>query len=188
MPDWRASVYSSVIPLLVSQSGGTAVGNFRPVKGYDPTVVYSASGDQAPRIRSPGHPDQLPCECILIDTIDGLGGMPNAQGLAIDRLFQSRFPGNVKSRGLRNYASMDPRDLSDKKRLLDEIVSCLVLDRKDRYLGIPAPVEQFREDFQLLAASADGPPGCLREYSAFSARSCMLKWASSVNQILRQKP
>src|SRR6201999_2716972 len=86
VPDWRAPVYSFVTPLLVCQSGNSAIGNFRPVKGNASTVVYSASGDETPRIRPSEHPDQLPCEGVLIDTIDGLGSMPNAQGLTIARL------------------------------------------------------------------------------------------------------
>jgi hypothetical protein len=161
VPDWRAPVYSFVIPLLVCQSGNTVIGNFRPVKGNDSIVVYSASGNEAPRIRSSGNPDRLPCEGILIDAIDGLGGMPNAHGLAIARLVQSTFPENVKSKAwAQSDASTDPQHPSDNKWLLDDIVSCFVLDRKDRYLGIPAPVEQFREDFQLLATSADGRMNC----------------------------
>ena len=32
VPDWRAPICSFVIPLLVCQSGNTAIGNFRPVK------------------------------------------------------------------------------------------------------------------------------------------------------------
>src|SRR5204862_6317783 len=43
VPDWRAPVYSFVIPLLVCQSGNTVIGNFRHVKGNDSIVVYSAS-------------------------------------------------------------------------------------------------------------------------------------------------
>jgi len=157
VPDWRAPVYSFVTPLLVCQSGNPTIGNFRPPMGNDSTLVYSASGGKTPSIRSWEHPDQLPCKGILIDIIDGLGGMQNAQGLTIARLVQSTFPKNKLRAWARNDTSTDPRHPSDNKRLLDDIVSCLVLDRKDRYLSILAPVEQFREDFQLLAMFTDGP-------------------------------
>lgn len=50
---------------------------------------------------------------ILIDTIDGLEGISNAQGLTIARLVLSTFPKNLKSTAWgRNDASTDPLSIA----------------------------------------------------------------------------
>jgi hypothetical protein len=166
VPDWRTPINTFVIPLLVSQSGKKSVGNFRPVKGQDSeyySVVYAASGDRAPKIRLSANPKHLSCEGILIDTIDGLGGMEKAQEFQGLRLVQSTSPENINTRNKVGHdSSVDQSDSLANKQLLDGIVRCLVLDRHDRYLGTPAPVKEFRENFQLLVASGheskDYPP------------------------------
>ena len=61
-----------------------------------------------------------------------------------------------------------------------------------KVVGDPAGDMQGDVEFAIgaswISARRAAALGCLREYSTFSARSCELKWTSSVNQILRQKP
>jgi len=153
VPDWRAPLDTFVVPLLVSQSGNSDIDNFRPVDADNHSAVYAASGTEVPRIRSFEIFDQLPCEGIRVDTIDQLSDMPTAQGPPNASLVQSASPEDRGPRGRFAYL----QEPAASTELLNDVVRCLVLDRKDRYLSTPAPVEQFREQFQLLAAS-NSPP------------------------------
>jgi len=157
VPDWRDTRDTFVTPLLVSQSGSKAIGNFRPIKHKDPdyaTVTYAATGECEPRITILENPMHLACEGVLVDVIDGLGGVPNVRSL-----LQSACPANTGLLNLRG-SSANVRDRSGlllqyrmpDVKLLDDIVRCIALDRKDRYLGTPAPVRQYRDELLVLAS------------------------------------
>jgi hypothetical protein len=104
--------------------------------------MYAASGVgrqyQGPNlvlIKSWTNPDQLPCEGIRIDAIDGLGGMSAVQWLLKSRLVQSKSLKNTKpGDSACKDGSPDANRSSIRKRALNGIASCLVLNHPDRYL------------------------------------------------------
>jgi hypothetical protein len=152
VPDWRRSTDTFVVPLMVSQCGKKAIGNFRPVSAQRHIAVYSASGMSTPIIRGRSDPDQLPCEGFLIDTIDGLGDLWNGETNFIQsKSSQNTIPQDLI--GITSTSNISSTMSAGGAKLLDDIVRCLVLDRKDRQLGAPAPIEQFRTDFLKLATS-----------------------------------
>jgi Heterokaryon incompatibility protein (HET) len=182
VPDWREARNTFVIPLLVSQSGNTAIGNFRTILDLDPNYycsVYAASGREAPRIRPWENLDQIVCGGIRVDTIDGLGWI--SEELPHGCL--------VQSTSLKNARGSDP---SNNNSLLDCLVKSLVLDREDRYLGTPAPLEHFRHDFQRLAAQAYDLECSSQHKERFTAwyqhNRTLLIGGSTIEEICKARP
>jgi hypothetical protein len=166
VPDWRAAVDTFVVPLLVSQSGKTAIGNFGPIKGQEANSscsIYAASGDQGPRVGSWTIPHQLPCQGIFIDIIDGFGGMPKTPKHPESLGNQSNSQNNIGP-----PPSTRKNGSSTDEQLLNDIVRCLVLDRGDRYLSTPTPLKRFQEDFQFLVASISGRGIIRPKYKVFA--------------------
>ncbi len=158
VPNWTTPIDTFVVPLMVSQSGKMTMGSPRPLETQvqEEVAVYAASGDRAPVVRFTSDRNELPCEGVFIDTIDGLGGMTHTEEHVRSSLVQSTSPKNITPSGAAyDNNSLDPcHESSASKQLLDDIARCLVLDRKNRLLGPTAPINRFREDFQLLAAAA----------------------------------
>lgn len=92
VPDWRVLSPPYVVPLMVSQSTSEGLANFRPVAGPPRSKMkmkkksaYNASGAELPAIELGDTFDHLQCRGVVIDSIDGLGGIPAHE----DRLVQS---------------------------------------------------------------------------------------------------
>lgn len=150
VPDWSIRRNTYVIPLLVSQSGSSHVTNFRPIVGRAPTTrpsIYAAAGTELPQSTVSADLLRLTCRGVLVDYIDGLGGLQCQQGPWEDAvhlgLFQSEAPANAPDG--------KEEDQAERDRLADAVVRSLVLNRRDRDLSKPAPVGTFREDLQQLA-------------------------------------
>ncbi|KAK0622635.1 hypothetical protein B0T14DRAFT_564072 [Immersiella caudata] len=120
-PDWAQSMELSVIPLIVSQSGAWHISNFRPLP-YPDTVprssVHAASGREPPQAIFSEDFRKLTCKGILIDYIDGLGGVQYDSSIAIDpsadpNLIQSDSPPNAPP------PSNNDKDKGDQTNLLD---------------------------------------------------------------------
>jgi hypothetical protein len=197
VPDWRAQVYTFVVPLMASQSARTHIGNFRPV--MNPPLpdcsnnFYAAGGSKFPEPKYSDDLKELTCAGVLIDHIDGLGDTK----MAHSGFNQSTTPINTST-------THETNDDSDQKsRLIDDLTQCLVLDREDRYLSYPAPFERFRDEFQDLCIAAIRKPKevhpqfydwfklnkhlCMRGHTLqtlFKAPELSLQSKSSVNHLM----
>lgn len=143
VPDWRSEVDPTVVPLMVSQSAG-CIGNLRPRTSRKPSVFYAASGTKKPSVifDSP-FVRSITCKGILLDLVDGLGGLPGGAS-------------HVPSTSVTNTTAVrngGHEDRNVNQCLAKTICRCLTLDRRDTYLGDPAPIDQFLEDFEYLCGA-----------------------------------
>lgn len=156
VPDWRVLSPPHVVPLMVSQSTNEALANFRPITGPPRSVkktkkmtAYKASGAELPAIDFGDMFNYLKCRGIVIDYIDGLGGIPAQE----DRLVQS-----VQTTSPVNTTATNAETEEDMFR---QLVRSLVLNRQDKYLEARAPIPQYsKEMIQLVKfANEGGEPG-----------------------------
>lgn len=138
IPDWRTPVDSFVVPLMVSQSANTHIGNLRgPTevdKGHNSWLCYAASKGKPPAYEiQEGH---LLVHGTNLATVDGLAASADAE----------LTPSSMRS-------SPEPALPSDV--LAKSICKTLVLDRKDRYLRFAEP-DEFFHDFMWLCAKVLG--------------------------------
>lgn len=157
IPNWNIRVHVFVTPLLVSQSGVSYIGNFRPIPSRTNTedpALYTAAGDRVPQCSISDDLETIKCKGIILDFIDGLGttGVKpiNSERDQYDLgLIPSAQPQN---QSVANF--LDPGQINERRHsLLDEIIRCMVLDRQDRYLSIHTPLDRFRAEFAYLITS-----------------------------------
>ncbi|KAK8023811.1 hypothetical protein PG993_011877 [Apiospora rasikravindrae] len=139
VPDWRRKDAFLVIPLMVSHSSNTHVGNLRGPRylEYDPTIYYSASRSRAAVYAFQG--PTLLAHGAIIDEVDGLAGSKDS------KLVRSSIWDAVPLCNCSD-STYSPTEI------LKIVCRCLVLDRKDRCLQYPMPTEEFFHDFILLCA------------------------------------
>ncbi|KAH8783138.1 heterokaryon incompatibility protein-domain-containing protein [Diaporthe sp. PMI_573] len=159
VPDWRLPCPPYVVPLMVSQSANDALANFRPINRSPKAIkkrmgmsAYRASADESPVVDLGDMFNHLTCRGIVIDSIDGLGGIP-AQDDRLVRGTASTSPVNTTT------ANAD-----HKEELCNKLVRSLVLNRHDKYLESRAPVPQYGRELRQLVEFVDsgGEPGDLR--------------------------
>ncbi|KAI2626667.1 heterokaryon incompatibility protein-domain-containing protein [Hypoxylon sp. NC1633] len=134
VPDWRTTVSPLlVIPLMVSQSARTHIGNLRPpsatLEPTDPLICYNASRRREAVYEFEG--TQLLAHGTVLDTVDGLVGSRNTE------LVQTSLPACAEPA----YLPLD---------ILMSVCKSLVLDRKDRYMQFAMPTEEYFQDFVWL--------------------------------------
>jgi hypothetical protein len=130
VPDWRHCRQPLVVPLMVSQSSESHVGNLRPPLTFEydnKSTHYSTSGAKEAEYNFEG--STLIVRGSIIDAVDGLAGSQNFE------LVQSSESYSTQS---------TTSSLTD---MLASVCKSLVLDRKERYLRFPMPMEQFYHDF-----------------------------------------
>jgi Heterokaryon incompatibility protein (HET) len=130
VPDWRYRREPLVVPLMVSQSSENHVGNLRPPSTFeydDKTTRYSASGAKEAVYDFEG--STLIARGSIIDAIDGLAGCDNFE-----------FVQGSESSSTR-------RATTSLTNILASVCRSLVLDRRERYLRFPMPLEDFYHDF-----------------------------------------
>jgi hypothetical protein len=159
VPDWSAMIeFASPVPLMVSQSPTTHIGNFRPIRSVVWKARYDAPGSHLRKRAHVGFSDdmkELWCDGIMLDTIHGLGALDDRElrcrsfvcaeyghGVNQSEMGQTQAP----------RATMLPMDW------LEAIAHSLVLGRKDKYLCDHAP-QHYIWDFVYLchACIADDP-------------------------------
>ena len=152
VPDWRADIVPTVVPLMASQSARTHIGNFRPLLNPPmpapyTTAPYAAAGTSLPEITFSDDFRVLTCNAILIDHIDGLGGIEADSQSCVQStsLINSRITMEADVEPVHSIQISSDLDST----LTDDIARSLVLDREDRYLSYPAPVERFRREFKI---------------------------------------
>ncbi|CAG1961471.1 unnamed protein product [Fusarium graminearum] len=172
VPSWRNDK-ALVVPLMVSQSSRTQIGNLRTPAALevDASVVYSASGASEAIFKFEG--STLVVHGVVLDTVDGLAGSCHSK---MDQCSAWESE-NVLS------CSSSPTNI------LTSLCRCLVLDRKDRYMRCPMPTVEFLRDFlQLLApliTETDIEPSPeIKEW--FSWTKSLLIQGRSFESILRQ--
>lgn len=156
VPDWRVSCPPYVVPLMVSQSASVALANFRPVAGpprgakkFKRMTAYRASGAEVNAAVSGDMFDHLSCRGIVIDSIDGLGGIPSQDDRLRTRGTPSTSPVNTSAINTGHKEELF-------EELFEELVRSLVLNRQDKYLESRAPIQQYGMEFRRLAKFADG--------------------------------
>ena len=169
VPDWRVKGESQTVPLMVSQSSRSHIGNFRPLNSMTWNAVYEAAGMTDPRAHFSQDLSELVCEGVLLDVIDGLGGLKEDEGNCID-LGNLETPGHghdyvPSASSVNQLAAWKQKDMRIGERrsaetILDFMVvvtRCLVLDRGDKYLGNRSP-EHYRYNFEAFGRAARTQP------------------------------
>lgn len=187
VPDWQRPIKSCVVPLMVSQNSRRHIGNLRPTRldeiDQSRAVCYAAAGASLPQIRFSPDLKKLTCRGLLVDHIDGLGGLhmlPYISGAPLQNQGGLPFVQSTSSANIRKppHNSDNSNDGSSSGYIkspcsVDNIIRCLVLDREDTYLTYPAKLKDFRPQFKQLLASALGPssgvcdPGFYHQYQQF---------------------
>ena len=164
-PDWRAHLQSSPVPLMVSQPRTPEIGNFGPLYAKTYTAEYDAPGSSLENqklIRFSHDLRELACNGVILDVIDGLGGLEDCETRCASSqceeighaMIQSSHPKNVSS----NAAPATPSSRKDSfgrascLEIVDTLSRSLVLNRKDKYLTTTAP-PHFSSDLQALCFS-----------------------------------
>lgn len=140
VPDWQKK-NPQVIPLMVSQSSRTHVGNLRTPTALqvDPSIYYSASKDRVAVYELVG--SELHARGVIVDTVDGLAGSSRFGLVQSSEWNSGQLPG-----------CSDPVRTCSPTDILASVCRSLVLDRKDRYLRWAMPEAEFFRDFVSLLA------------------------------------
>lgn len=166
IPDWRARVEGKVTPVMASQGSTFGTGNFRPHVVRKSDAVYRASGKRPPQFKISDNSKVLTCTGIILDKIDGLGGLTQddewpatyGQCAADLHLVQPTAQHNIHSDSVVNSPS----------ELMETLSRCLVLDRNDRYLAENISPNIFRADFEKYCRASleipDTVPRLFREW------------------------
>ncbi|ETS78454.1 hypothetical protein PFICI_10516 [Pestalotiopsis fici W106-1] len=150
LPDWRVRVVPFVTPLMVSQTSGRHIGNFRPpMSSFDwevdsAAIPYRAHADMAGLVDIDYQTRHLKCQGFFVDLVDGLGGALESPDHSST---QSASP-LVQSTSVWNTQSQK-QDINPLEFITD-LVRTLTLDREDRYLMFPAAADDFRNEFLNL--------------------------------------
>jgi len=171
VPDWRAIVVPWVVPVMACQSAGHHIGNFRPLseKGVN-TIAYAAGRSEGPpRVIFSADLRILTCQGIMIDFVDGIGGLKvvhrDRNGNKEDRdevhgCINSTSPVNIPVAAAAKSNSPQQNNVNpdNASKLMEHVTRCLLLNRKDRYLSYEAPLWYFYGDFQALCLATLGTP------------------------------
>ncbi|KAG5662655.1 hypothetical protein KAF25_005073 [Fusarium avenaceum] len=135
VPRWQKGE-ALVVPLMVSQSSKTQIGNLRtpPALEADPSVCYAASGNTEAICKLEG--SRLLARGVVIDTVDGLAASKHFDLVQSSTWTSGEMPDSFFS----------PKDI------LTSVCRSVVLDRKDRYLRYSMPTGEFFRDFLQLIA------------------------------------
>ena len=165
VPDWRTLTMPSVMPLMVSQSPKSHIGNCRAppdVHNTEPTTAYSA-GDQDGNNVARFSTDlrTLTCQGLRIDFVDGIGGLKIDHGDKDNTEYDwNRVYDCVYSSSSINKPTLSDPEMSPKLepdialQLMKHICLCLLLGRKDRYLRYASPFGYLLDEFYALCIAA----------------------------------
>lgn len=177
VPDWHKRDAYLVVPVMVSQSANTRIGNLRAPHQFDhdPSVFYMASRGREARCEFQG--SLLFARGVVIDAVDGLAGSGGAE------LVQSS---DWNPKPLPNNVSASVRSTAD---IIQSICRCLALDRKDRFLQTPMPTDEFLHDFcrlctMILTEAHASAPEALAEW--FQRTKALRIDGRSIGTILRE--
>ena len=167
VPDWRIVTVPWVVPAMVCQSAGQHIGNFRPLPLRGAPDFYTAG-----RIVGPANAvisedlRILTCRGIMVDNVDGIGGLKvvhrDREGNEDD---WDEIHDYIASTSSVNAPSGDNSSLEIKTdpqhlaKLMEQVGQCILLNRKDRYLGDKSPPGYLFNEFQALCHYSLKTPG-----------------------------
>jgi hypothetical protein len=182
VPDWRIPTAAFVVPIMASQSARPYIGNFRPLDkiplGNNP-VFYASAGTTLPDVRFSDGLRLLSCKGILVDYVDGIGGLKlarrnwagNTEHLwddcdwdvrdwEVHDYINSTSPTNSPRGTLlaANLRTQDKIDPSVSSAAVEEVLCCLMLGREDRYLSRRVTPSHFYWDFKVFYMAATRNP------------------------------
>jgi hypothetical protein len=138
IPDWRQQGISFVVPLMVSQTAGNHIGNFRPIRDKsmqhapDPVRYQAFTFTDHPfRVRFSDEHRALVTEGYMI------GRCSNNEHESTEPPAQNKSAADLK--------------ISVLLSVINNLLRCMVLDREDRYLTRPADMVRYRAEFLALA-------------------------------------
>lgn len=154
VPDWRnriswspSTVDTNPLPLLVSQSTNSRIGNLRPRRFNPPKdtpPTYSASGSTDPVYGFDADDKILFCNGVFVGTIDGMTALVDSSGQIIEPSIQSTSPSNSSAAAESEQHTLAselaiPGDISWIAQMVRrEVALSLILGRGDVYLHHPA--------------------------------------------------
>jgi hypothetical protein len=172
VPDWRIPTEAFVVPVMASQSARPHIGNFRPLENIplgDYPAFYASAGTSLPDVRFSDDLQLLSCKGILVDYVDGIGGLKLARRdwagsteyhWEAHDCINSTSPTN-NPRGTPLAAHLRSQDMthpSISSGALDEVICCLMLGREDRYLSRRVTPHHFYRDFKVFYLAATRNP------------------------------
>lgn len=168
VPNWRIRVAPFVTPTMVSQASKNLMPAFAPggpaIRGD--TAAYAASGALLPRASFSEDLTKMTCKGLMIDRIDGLGPS-NADRNVIEQPEQ----GLVQSTSKKNEQFSLEYGPEGNSGLVDVIIRCLMLDRKDRYLTYPVSphMEELRRELHaaLVTTVESQDEGMLQQFRSW---------------------
>jgi len=176
VPDWRVATIPAVVPLMVSQTAGHHIGNCRPPRHMrDDAISYAAGRIKGPlQVTFSDDSRMLNCQGIMIDYIDGVGGLKLSHGdtdggeAAWNRVYDSiNSTSSANIHGTREAVSQNKINAKHATMLLERIGRCLLLNRTDRYLKYESPVGYLFDEFQPLCRAAIETPGATQLHPRF---------------------
>ncbi len=147
VPDWRIQATVMVGPVMVSQSAREWIGNLRPTNLLEYTATYSASLNLEPRVSLSPDLRQITCQGFILDSIDGLTGLPPVKSEKFprqsDELILPTANGNISPR----KSTLTTREASG---IMESILRCLTLNRGDHYFSHAIPTHEYSREFRGL--------------------------------------
>lgn len=166
VPHWQ-KITPLVIPLMVSQSCRSQIGNLRTPHAldFDHSVGFSASKNRPPVYSFEG--TTLLARGVIVDVVDGLAG--------------NKQYGLVQSSEWSSTQSPAPPDATySPAEILSAVCRSIVLDRSDRYLRYAMPAVEFFQDFiRLLAPLVIESPAAISNPPAQELQE-WLEWTRSL--------
>ena len=155
VPDWRACVRARAVPLMVSQSSSTSIGNYRPLGQFYGDAAYRASGVKKAEFQL-FDPMTLSCKGVFIDEIDGLGALIDRDGKCSisDQVDQSTSSLNNRRPSSYFQGQLSKIGTTQQLELLRTLTLSLVLNRKDKYFLQYAPSSFFADFVASCVAAA----------------------------------
>lgn len=135
VPDWSIQVAPFVTPAMVSQVSKKLMPAFDPGGPFilGEMAAYDAASDSSrPQVSFSEDNAKMICRGIAIDHIDGLSAVEGSADST-----EPREGGLIQSTSVKNTRFSYDYDPEDILGLVDTIIRCLILDRKDRYLARP---------------------------------------------------
>lgn len=154
VPDWSAPTTPLVVPLMVSQGGRDHIGNLRPHWAQRHSVEYAASLIRGPEVFFSPDLHEMTCKGIYLDFVDGLTQVSSREG---PRTNEQRENDTLlqPTSSSRSLGQVSPHlFVGSISKLVDSVVRCLVLDRKDHYMNHAAPKLRFTSELRALVDSA----------------------------------
>ncbi|KAL5118953.1 hypothetical protein ACEQ8H_003082 [Pleosporales sp. CAS-2024a] len=159
VPDWSAQIeFASPVPLMVSQSPTTHIGNFRPIKSVVWKAKYDAPGSH---LRKKAHVEfskdikELWCDGVLLDAIHGICAL-DERDLRCSSFHCAKHGHPAIQSG--TCQKQAPRATMLPMDWLEAIAQSLVIGRGDKYLCNYTPQEYAWDFVYLCHACIVGGP------------------------------